>query len=130
MRTVGKRTTRAPRPSPSFHPKHCSHSHHMKRGSCCRCDRSTRNRSIPTRFTWWSDSASFYVWSDGFELNLDTWFDSQRRVIRRVAMALNVHLSAERLRHLSERPDISVGVYRSEERRVGKECRSRWSPYH
>ena len=23
-----------------------------------------------------------------------------------------------------------VGYYRSEERRVGKECRSRWSPYH
>ena len=23
-----------------------------------------------------------------------------------------------------------VGAKRSEERRVGKECRSRWSPYH
>ena len=23
-----------------------------------------------------------------------------------------------------------LGVWRSEERRVGKECRSRWSPYH
>ena len=23
-----------------------------------------------------------------------------------------------------------VGTIRSEERRVGKECRSRWSPYH
>ena len=23
-----------------------------------------------------------------------------------------------------------VGIKRSEERRVGKECRSRWSPYH
>ena len=23
-----------------------------------------------------------------------------------------------------------VSIYRSEERRVGKECRSRWSPYH
>ena len=23
-----------------------------------------------------------------------------------------------------------VGLTRSEERRVGKECRSRWSPYH
>ena len=23
-----------------------------------------------------------------------------------------------------------TGVKRSEERRVGKECRSRWSPYH
>ena len=25
---------------------------------------------------------------------------------------------------------ISRGSFRSEERRVGKECRSRWSPYH
>ena len=23
-----------------------------------------------------------------------------------------------------------IAIYRSEERRVGKECRSRWSPYH
>src|SRR3712207_7087489 len=30
-------------------------------------------------------------------------------------------------------PDVfieEVAVHRSEERRVGKECRSRWSPYH
>ena len=26
--------------------------------------------------------------------------------------------------------DAMGGDYRSEERRVGKECRSRWSPYH
>ena len=25
---------------------------------------------------------------------------------------------------------INSIMYRSEERRVGKECRSRWSPYH
>ena len=25
---------------------------------------------------------------------------------------------------------LGFGDYRSEERRVGKECRSRWSPYH
>ena len=25
---------------------------------------------------------------------------------------------------------IVWGIIRSEERRVGKECRSRWSPYH
>src|ERR1051326_3421633 len=25
---------------------------------------------------------------------------------------------------------LAKGTYRSEERRVGKECRSRWSPYH
>src|ERR1041385_1868511 len=27
-------------------------------------------------------------------------------------------------------PLLSISVNRSEERRVGKECRSRWSPYH
>src|SRR2546427_5401091 len=30
----------------------------------------------------------------------------------------------------SEGIGLSLGVGRSEERRVGKECRSRWSPYH
>src|SRR3712207_3744111 len=30
-----------------------------------------------------------------------------------------------------EKPDLVIlGKQRSEERRVGKECRSRWSPYH
>src|SRR2546421_197987 len=28
------------------------------------------------------------------------------------------------------RPTLGSGPTRSEERRVGKECRSRWSPYH
>ena len=27
-------------------------------------------------------------------------------------------------------PDTALTAPRSEERRVGKECRSRWSPYH
>src|SRR5438445_13688681 len=31
-------------------------------------------------------------------------------------------------REASGRPDVLA--FRSEERRVGKECRSRWSPYH
>ena len=30
----------------------------------------------------------------------------------------------------SQSADSASGVTRSEERRVGKECRSRWSPYH
>src|SRR3989475_5052275 len=37
--------------------------------------------------------------------------------------------AADRVR-LSERPGRIACSERSEERRVGKECRSRWSPYH
>ena len=31
---------------------------------------------------------------------------------------------------MSSMPDKCIDMSRSEERRVGKECRSRWSPYH
>src|SRR5258707_6557944 len=37
--------------------------------------------------------------------------------------------SAAKLHHTNIVPVFGVGE-RSEERRVGKECRSRWSPYH
>ena len=31
---------------------------------------------------------------------------------------------------LEEQSELKEFIARSEERRVGKECRSRWSPYH
>src|SRR5256884_1972965 len=34
------------------------------------------------------------------------------------------------MRNRENPPDTAPPEYRSEERRVGKECRSRWSPYH
>ena len=37
------------------------------------------------------------------------------------------HLEVARIKRKRE---IDFGHQRSEERRVGKECRSRWSPYH
>src|SRR5256884_3692251 len=39
---------------------------------------------------------------------------------------LTVHVDVER----APAQHDDLGVTRSEERRVGKECRSRWSPYH
>ena len=38
----------------------------------------------------------------------------------------NIGLEVESIKNNSDQ----LGVFRSEERRVGKECRSRWSPYH
>ena len=32
--------------------------------------------------------------------------------------------------HISKEDESGQSELRSEERRVGKECRSRWSPYH
>src|SRR3712207_7005141 len=42
---------------------------------------------------------------------------------------LGMVLAAGRLAHVG-RDVVRMVCWRSEERRVGKECRSRWSPYH
>src|SRR5256885_14926496 len=46
----------------------------------------------------------------------------------RIARSLAIERLCERLAHHGHLMDAKIG--RSEERRVGKECRSRWSPYH
>jgi len=57
------------------------------------------------------DASGLYVWSESFRLNLGNWFEAQQRIIRRIATALNVQLSAERLMRLAGEPDVSLDVY-------------------
>ena len=51
-----------------------------------------------------------------------------------LAAGLSVWITAENLTFKNNRGDLVAKklwiMMRSEERRVGKECRSRWSPYH
>ena len=40
----------------------------------------------------------------------------------------DLYLLAKKI--VEDRQKVALLLHRSEERRVGKECRSRWSPYH
>ena len=51
-------------------------------------------------------------------------------IIIKVTEKGQVTLPIDLRRKLGIRKDDYLVVERSEERRVGKECRSRWSPYH
>src|SRR5256885_7302217 len=99
----------------------------------CRCVFfffSSRRRHTRLQGDWSSDVCS----SD-----LDVIYDGiSRRGVRLVTFApiLKHRLLqlAEIVDHLlrisAEGTSAPVEIERSEERRVGKECRSRWSPYH
>ena len=52
-----------------------------------------------------------YVWSEDISANLATWFSTQKLVVRRLAIALNVHLSADRLDRTLGQPDVSLALY-------------------
>ena len=57
------------------------------------------------------EATGIYVWSESFRLSLDNWFETQQRIIRRIATSLNVQLSAERLMRLAGEPDVSLDVH-------------------
>ena len=55
--------------------------------------------------------SDYYIWNEIFELKLENWFIYQRRMVRRIAMGLNVYLSVDRLRRFSDREDVALGLY-------------------
>src|SRR5256885_676742 len=52
------------------------------------------------------------------------------RVLGREEELWRIALPAPALEFFQRWGEVPLPPYRSEERRVGKECRSRWSPYH
>src|SRR5690349_20857844 len=58
--------------------------------------------------------------------SIESWFDVRVDESLRGGMKLAQTAMENSLRELEKKAD----AMRSEERRVGKECRSRWSPYH
>src|SRR5258708_30240045 len=55
---------------------------------------------------------------------------SRARLWHRYCPSLPCACSSRQVQRRSKRPQGRRKTQRSEERRVGKECRSRWSPYH
>src|SRR5256886_13687467 len=53
-----------------------------------------------------------------------------RTLLRLARRALLQQLLDGQVEHVAARTSVDQHLVRSEERRVGKECRSRWSPYH
>src|SRR3712207_8709729 len=75
---------------------------------------------------YWRDWSSDVCSSDLGRLGLDGHRHDRRGAVSVVAVLILWEIAAA---SGSARGQNS-GLRRSEERRVGKECRSRWSPYH
>ena len=71
------------------------------------------------RTAFWN-TCWYTAWATLFKLTLGMW----------LALLLNRSFRGKRLVRASMLLPFIVPTVRSEERRVGKECRSRWSPYH
>lgn len=52
-----------------------------------------------------------YIWSDDYSAALADWFASQRMIVRKIAIALNVHVSAARIAGIVGEPDVSLPLH-------------------
>src|SRR3712207_7954515 len=87
---------------------------------------SSRRRHTRYWRDWSSDVCSSDLTARPRSLRSAVAMGDERAIPEATVARLPVYL-----RSLLELADARVGtVSRSEERRVGKECRSRWSPYH
>src|SRR5258707_11744378 len=79
---------------------------------------------------YWRDWSSDVCSSDLADIRMADLIAELRRIGGSVQeVGLEAIKRLDRHRHAVSRQRIGDGL-RSEERRVGKECRSRWSPYH
>jgi DNA-binding SARP family transcriptional activator/tetratricopeptide (TPR) repeat protein len=56
-------------------------------------------------------ATSVCVWSERYSITLDAWFETQERIVRQIALALNIHVSAERLRRLATGPEVPLAIH-------------------
>src|SRR5258707_8203730 len=93
---------------------------------------SSRRRHTRYWRDWSSDVCSSDLWATPFLVRLIVGYDRQPIDVNWHTLS-NVFLASPTGQG-SETPLVallaSLASVRSEERRVGKECRSRWSPYH
>jgi DNA-binding SARP family transcriptional activator/TolB-like protein len=54
---------------------------------------------------------SVCIWSERYSITLTEWFDTQERIVRQIAMALNIHVSAERLRRLAAGGEVTLEIH-------------------
>lgn len=68
-------------------------------------------RAIHLVLTLRDGTTGTYLWSESLTLTLENWHQSQQNLVRRIASALNVHVSAERMNRITSRQVADLKAY-------------------
>lgn len=56
-------------------------------------------------------ATSVCIWSERYSITLAAWFETQARIVRQIAMSLNIHVSAERLHRLATGSEVTLEIH-------------------
>lgn len=68
-------------------------------------------RAVHLVLTLRDGATGTYLWSESLTLTLENWHQSQQNLVRRIASALNVHVSAERMSRITSRQIVDLKAY-------------------
>jgi DNA-binding SARP family transcriptional activator/TolB-like protein len=54
---------------------------------------------------------SICIWSERYNITLDAWYETQQSIVRQIALSLNIHVSAERLRRFASGGDVALEIH-------------------
>lgn len=54
---------------------------------------------------------SICIWSERYNITLAAWYETQQSIVRQIALSLNIHVSAERLRRFASGGDVALEVH-------------------
>jgi len=69
------------------------------------------NNTVRLVVTLRDAATSVCIWSQRYSITLAAWFETQERIVRQIALALNVHVSAERLRRLASASEVPTEIH-------------------
>ena len=78
---------------------------------------------------WWKEAVVYQIYPRSFMDSNGDGIGDLQGIIKKLDYIKNLGITVIWVSPIYKSPNKDNG-YRSEERRVGKECRSRWSPYH
>ncbi len=58
-----------------------------------------------------AEESGIWVWTESADLTLDGWYEMQSRIVRHIAVSLNLQISAARLNRLAAEPDVSLAAF-------------------
>src|SRR5450432_4756660 len=88
-------------------------------------------KEIKNRFDFKDSPVSIELNKKEMKIDLEAASDMKIKQITDVLISRSIKQGIDPLAYdMSKEPYPSGKITRLEERRVGKECRSRWSPYH
>jgi TolB-like protein/predicted nucleic acid-binding protein len=58
-----------------------------------------------------AEESGFWIWTESTSLTLDGWYEMQQRIVRRIAVSLNLQISTARLSGLSAEPDRMLDTF-------------------